>query len=174
MTQLDVMARLAERALGLEWRDLGENGTTLRIERQFYWGTLKPNTKSKAGARTVELSPELAAKLWARGADATGPMFHTRTDQRLNDRNLRRVLDAAAKQAGVPNVSHHTFRHTHGSLLIDEGWTIPEVQQRLGHADASITMSVYSHKMRDRQRDLSFLDVDHRIPDEEVARDVGN
>jgi integrase len=151
--------RISE-ALGLEWRDLEQRGgaTSLRIERQWYRGKLKPNTKTDAGARTVELSPELATKLWARGADSIGPMFHTRTGKRLSDRNLRRVLDAAAKRAGVVGISHHTFRHTHGSILLDEGWSIPEVSERLGHADPSITAAVYSHRMSDRRRPLSFLD----------------
>lgn len=149
--------RISE-ALGLEWRDLGQNGTMLRIERQWYRGTLKPNTKTEAGRREVKLSPELAAKMWARGADATGPMFHTRNGQRLNDRNLLRVLEAAATKAGVAGVSHHTFRHTHGSMLLDQGWSIPDVAHRLGHANPAITAQVYSHRMRDRDHDLSFLD----------------
>jgi integrase len=153
--------RISE-ALGLEWRDLGDGGTTLRIERQWYRGTLKPNTKTEAGARTVDLSPELARKLWERGADATGPMFQTRTGQRPNDRNLRRILDTAAKKAGVFGISHHTFRHTHGSLLLDEGWSIPEVSERLGHADPAITAAVYSHRMPDRKRDLGFLDLNSK------------
>ena len=37
-------------------------------------------------------------------------------------------------------------------MLIDQGWTIPEVSERLGHADPSITAKVYSHKLRDRRR----------------------
>ena len=149
--------RISE-ALGLDWSDLGDTGATLRIERQWYRGTLKPNTKTEAGARTVTLSPALARKLWDLGADATGPMFHTRTGTRLGDRNLRRVLDEAAGKAGVLGVSHHTFRHTHGSILLDEGWSIPEVSKRLGHADSKITAEVYSHAMPDRFRELSFLD----------------
>jgi len=156
-------------ALGLEWRDLGENGATLRIERQWYRGTLKANTKTEAGKRTVKLSPELAARLWERGADATGPMFHTRTGQRLNDRNLRRVLDAATIKTGVVGVSYHTFRHTHGSMLLDQGWSIADVADRLGHANPAITAQVYSHRMRDRDHDLSFLDgLDPIIPNEEA------
>jgi integrase len=148
--------RISE-ALGLEWRDLGENGSTLRIERQCYRGTLKP-TKTAAGARTVTLSPELARKLWAAGADATGPMFHTRTGRRLIDRNVRRVLDEAAARAGLTGVTLHTLRHTHGSILLDEGWSIPEVSERLGHADPSITAAVYAHALADRRRELGFLD----------------
>jgi len=155
--------RISE-ALGLEWDDLGESG--LRIERQWYRGTLKDNTKTEAGARTVEVSPDLAGKLWERGADATGPMFTTSTGQRPSDRNLLRILDAAAKRAGVVGVTHHTFRHTHGSMLLAEGWTIPEVSKRLGHANPMITAQVYSHAT-ERPRDLSFLD-DLDLPVAEV------
>jgi integrase len=85
-------------------------------------------------------------------------MFHTRTGARLSDRNLRRVLDRAVVKASVIGVSHHSFRHTHGSMLLDEGWTIPEVSERLGHANPAITAAVYSHRMRDRRRELAFLD----------------
>jgi integrase len=60
-------------------------------------------------------------------------MFDTRTGQRLNDRNLRRLLDTAAKKAGVVGISHDRFRHTLGSVLLDEGRSIPEVSVRLGH-----------------------------------------
>lgn len=144
------------------------------IERQWYRGAPKPNAKTAAGARTIELSPDLATKLWSRGADETGPMFHTRTGKHLSDRNLRRVLDAAAVRAGVIGVSHHSSRYTHGSMLLDQCWSIPEVSKRLGHASPKITAEVYSQAMRDRQRDLSFLDADHGIPDEEVGRQVGN
>jgi integrase len=170
--------RISE-ALGLEWRDLGENGATLRIERQWYRGTLKPNTKTDAGRRTVKLSPGLAAKLWDVGADRTGAMFQTRNGQRLNDRNLRRLLDTAATKAGVAGVSHHTFRHTHGSMLLDQGWSIADVADRLGHANPAITAQVYSHRMRDRDHDLSFLDAgDSFTGNEEVkgaaAVGVGN
>lgn len=99
-------------------------------------------------------------------------MFTTRTGQRLSDRNLRRVLDGVTHEherhdgtiaeapagPGLQWVTFHTFRHTHGSMLLDEGWSIPEVSKRLGHASPKITAEVYSHAMRDRSRPLDFLD----------------
>lgn len=150
--------RISE-ALGLEWGDLQARGdvTTLRIERQWYRGKLK-RPKTAAGVRTIDLPPGLARKLWDLGGDATGPILRTRTGARVSDRNLARVLEAAAKCASVPGVTHHSFRHTHGSILLDQGWTIAEVAERLGHANPAITAAVYSHRMRDRQRELSFLD----------------
>ena len=151
--------RISE-ALGLDCTDLAQHGdhTTLRIERQWYRGTLKPNTKTEAGVRTMELSPELAGRLWRRCADGTGAMFATRTGGRLSDRNLARVLAKACSAAGVVGVSPHSFRHTHGSILLDQGWPITEVAHRLGHANAAVTAAIYGHKLRDRRRDLSFLD----------------
>jgi integrase len=119
-------ARISE-ALGLDWSELVADGdlTTLRIERQYYRGTLKRNAKTEAGERTIDLDADLAAKLWAVGADATGPIFTTRTGERISDRNLRRVLDTACGRVGVYGVGFHTFRHTHGSILIDQGLEHP-------------------------------------------------
>lgn len=167
--------RISE-VLGLDCTDLDNHGdqTTLRVERQWYRGTLKPNAKTEAAERTIELPPGLAAKLSARCAARSGPIFQTRTGKRLSDRNLARVLAAASTQSAVGGVSHHTFRHTHGSILLDEGWTIAEVSERLGHADPAITARVYTRKMADRRRDLSFLDPDPGIPNVGATTGLGN
>lgn len=164
--------RISE-ALGLEWGDVtfGEPAT-VRIARQWYLGKLK-RPKTTAGVRTVEIPAALAAKLWNLGADATGAILTTRTGRRLSARNLARTLDDARAKAGVPGITPHSFRHTHGSMLLDEGWTIAEVAERLGHADPAITARVYVHKMRDRRRDLGFLD-NLCTPNEEVGPAVGN
>jgi len=153
--------RISE-VLGLDWGDVSfGDAATLRIERQWYRGKIK-SPKTKRGYRTIGLPAGLAEKLWRAGADQTGPMFHTRTGRRLSDRNMARVLDGAGERAGV-RVSHHCFRHTHGSILLDQGWPLTDVAHRLGD-DPAVLASIYAHKMRDRRRDLSFL--------EELATDV--
>jgi integrase len=97
--------RISE-ALGLEWPDVrfGER-PRLRIVRQHYRGDTR-RLKSE-----LPLSPGMARSLWsARPVAGTGPMFATSNGTRFNDRNVRRVLERAAKQAGVPWVTFHTFR----------------------------------------------------------------
>ncbi len=148
--------RISE-ALGLEWGDLGHDGKTIRIERQWYRGKLKRYTKSANGMRTISLPPALAEQLWARSADATGPMFATRTGQHLSDRNLRRTLEKAVDRAAISRISLHSFRHTHGSILLDEAWPITEVAHRLGD-DVQTVARTYAHKLRDSDRSLDFLD----------------
>ena len=162
--------RISE-ALGLDWSDLGDDGRMLRIERQWYRGKLKQYTKSANGQRTISLPPELSRALWAAGADATGPMFHTRTGRRLSDRNINRTISSAAERAGLAHISAHSFRHTHGSLLLSKGWPITEVAHRLGD-NVQTVQQVYAHKLRDSNRDLSFLDVGNAWANEHPETDA--
>jgi integrase len=151
--------RISE-GLGLDCTDIQKRGDrrfTLRIERQWYRGKLKRYTKSANGLRTITLPPQLGRKLWEMCADRAGPMFCTRTGMRLSDRNMSRVLERAEKDAKLPHVSPHSLRHTHGSMLLDEGWPITDVAARLGD-DVQTVAKTYARKLRDSDRDLSFLD----------------
>ncbi|MBR8644164.1 tyrosine-type recombinase/integrase [[Brevibacterium] frigoritolerans] len=42
-------------------------------------------------------------------------------------------------------ITLHSFRHTHTSLLIEPGVGLKEIQQRLGHTDIQTTMNIYTH-----------------------------
>lgn len=50
------------------------------------------------------------------------------------------------------NVTPHNLRHTHASLLFEAGLAIKDVQNRLGHSSADITMDIYTHVSSDRER----------------------
>lgn len=53
----------------------------------------------------------------------------------------------------IPVMGLHGLRHTHATLLLGAGIHPKVVQERLGHSDISITMSVYSHGTETMQRD---------------------
>jgi integrase len=47
---------------------------------------------------------------------------------------------------GIPaDDGFHTLRHFYASALIRAGESVKVVQQRLGHASATMTLDVYSH-----------------------------
>lgn len=46
---------------------------------------------------------------------------------------------------GLPRLSLHGTRHTHATTLLRAGVPVHVVAQRLGHADPSLTLRVYSH-----------------------------
>jgi integrase len=54
------------------------------------------------------------------------------------------TLRKAFKRAGLPDCSAHTLRHTHASRLIQNGLSIYEVKEMLGHADIRTTLR-YAH-----------------------------
>ena len=175
-TMLETGLRVGE-VTALEARDFEqrEDGSLwIRVERQWTpKGRIKRKTKAGAGrARTIELfETELGRKLWAMAADSAGPIPVSRRGTRWNHRNLRRALDKAKAKAGVEDrLVPHDFRHTHGSWLISEdAWTIPEVSERLGHADPAITAKVYAHTVPGKRRAAeSFGNLDHRWITEEL------
>ena len=53
------------------------------------------------------------------------------------------------QKAGVKDASLHTLRHTHASSLLSNGVPLAAVSTRLGHADANITLKIYSHALPD-------------------------
>ena len=44
-----------------------------------------------------------------------------------------------------PNITPHSLRHTHTSLLAEAGVGLEEIMDRLGHQDDDVTRKVYLH-----------------------------
>jgi len=44
----------------------------------------------------------------------------------------------------------HALRHFAASFMLDSGWSVPDVSQRLGHSDPAITLRVYSHVLKSK------------------------
>ena len=53
-----------------------------------------------------------------------------------------------AKRIDMPEVTFHSLRHTHASMLIDANVDVVTISKRLGHAKPDITLRVYSHLFR--------------------------
>ena len=59
-------------------------------------------------------------------------------------RVLSKQWAALAREMNL-SVTFHALRHTHASMLIDAGIDIVKISKRLGHANVSTTLDVYSH-----------------------------
>lgn len=59
-------------------------------------------------------------------------------------KSIKRGLAAAAKAAGVEDVSPHVFRHSAAVWLAEAGHPMSEIAQFLGHSDSRITERVYA------------------------------
>lgn len=61
-------------------------------------------------------------------------------DNPLGQRNI-----LYAEEAGIKKIRVHDFRHSHASLLANNGINIQEIARRLGHSQIEITWNTYSH-----------------------------
>src|SRR6202035_2901507 len=50
-----------------------------------------------------------------------------------------------AEDIGMKGIRFHDLRHSHASQMLRQGVPIKTVQERLGHANASITLNTYAH-----------------------------
>ena len=64
-------------------------------------------------------------------------------------REYKRIVAAI----GCPNARFHDLHHTSATLLISEGHQDPRtVANRLGHAQTSTTLNIYTHALREGDR----------------------
>jgi integrase len=123
--------------------------------------------KTRYGKRDIPLSPGLVCKLHA--VQPAGPegrlVFPSTRGTRLNRNNLQsKVIGPAARRAGVPWVTLHTFRHTCASLLFAPteqgggGKNAKQVQEWLGHHSPAYTLKEYVHLIDAGVGEASFFD----------------
>ncbi len=74
-------------------------------------------------------------------------VFCQKNGKPLHVNNIRKYdLYPLSKKLGLPwQRALHNFPHAHGSHLLQRGVPIKVVQERLGHATASFTLSTYAH-----------------------------
>lgn len=64
---------------------------------------------------------------------------------------LKYHLNLGCKRSGVPCIRIHDIRHSHVSLLINQGFAAIAIAERVGHKHISTTLNVYAHLFPSRQ-----------------------
>ena len=54
-------------------------------------------------------------------------------------------------------INAHSFRHTHATMLIENGAIPKGVSRRLGHSNTAITQNLYTHNTRKLQEDTAEI-----------------
>ena len=69
-------------------------------------------------------------------------------------RDIARARAELGDQA-LPVIRLHDLRHTHATILLTDREPVHVVSQRLGHASAVVTMTVYAHVLPGSQREAA-------------------
>lgn len=59
------------------------------------------------------------------------------------------------KASGVKTIRVHDIRHSHASLLVETGFSLLEIAERLGHERVETTMETYAHLYPNKQATMA-------------------
>ncbi|MEV0566854.1 tyrosine-type recombinase/integrase [Dactylosporangium sp. NPDC050588] len=130
---------------GLRWRDLELDLAALTVRRQRVVedSTSRVREKTHNGTRSLVLDPATLAVLTdvrprSGRVLASGFMFTGRQGRPLRPDNVTHRFKQLAVAAGVRPLGPHQTRHLVASNLLDLGYGIAEVAERLGHDPATL------------------------------------
>ncbi|HEL2506966.1 TPA: tyrosine-type recombinase/integrase [Streptococcus suis] len=151
--------------VALEWSDIDLDNGTISITKN-YNRLLKliGTPKSKAGVRVISIDKKTInlLRLYKNrqrqifietGARVSSVVFATPLKEYQNMATRQESLDRRIAEIGIPRFTFHAFRHTHASLLLNAGISYKELQYRLGHATLAMTMDIYGHLSKDKEKE---------------------
>jgi integrase len=158
--------------LVLRWRNLDLNKGTLKVVETGY--QLKSGEyiikepKTPHSRRNITLSPKLVELLKLYKADqellriqlgvTLNPddfVFINHDGTPVTPNAVALSFQRTIKRAGLRNIRIHDLRHTHATLMLLAGVHPKVVSERLGHANISITMDIYSHALPGMQEEAA-------------------
>jgi integrase len=149
--------------LALRWQDINLDAGRLTVETALEQttahGVRVKGPKTRRSRRTISLPVHVIAELrvhWRMqqeqrlalgvGKAPADSWVLATIDGKPQTPNVVSGLWARAMDAiGMPEITLHSLRHTHASMLIAAGMDILTISRRLGHASPTITLNTYGH-----------------------------
>ena len=159
--------------IALEWSDIDFNNNSISITKSTTIANGKPITKApktQSSVRILSVPASVMAvakeyrkeQLEYRMAIGSqwigenhvfiqwnGKQMHPDTPYNTFKRIIRRYNEQTMDEAKkLPDIPLHGLRHTSATLLISQNVDVRTVSGRLGHAQTSTTMDIYSHALK--------------------------
>ncbi len=135
-----------EAALQLTWDRVDFERRMIQLRNPF-------DKARRKGRATVPMNDTLVAVLQEARRGALTPFVIEWAGQPV--KSIKRGLKAAGKAIGRPDVSAHMLRHSAAVWLVEDGHSMEEVAQFLGHSNSSITYRTYGRYSPDHLRKLA-------------------
>lgn len=156
--------------LALNWYDVNLITSTIHVTKTSYFVNNVNHinsTKTRAGTRLITINNKLTAMLrdWKEKQLDLLKEFTTDTEslqiiqstpiaitKNMVDKKFKQIL---SRKNNLKKIRIHDLRHSHASLLINQGEDYLVVKERLGHASITTTIDTYSHLYPSKQKDLA-------------------
>ncbi|MGF2009092.1 tyrosine-type recombinase/integrase [Lactococcus lactis] len=144
-------------AMALSWSDIDLENQTISVSkttvRRFQ---IQDTPKSNKSNRIITMNDKAVSilKTWfflqkkhfmKLGNPQQNLVFPKIEGGVMDYHNLIYKLNNIIKDAKLPLLSFHAFRHSHASLCLNSGMSYKVIQERLGHSKLQLTMDLYSH-----------------------------
>lgn len=173
---LDSGARRSE-ICALRWSDINFDTQIMKIDKSLkvIRGVVdEATTKTENSKREIMLSKSTINLLkeykewqdnyikWiGKKWQGTDRIFTSKEGNYMHPSTCDHIMRKIVKKHNLDPICFHELRHTSASILINKGINPKAVSQRLGHADTSITMEIYTHTFDTSKRDsaMAFDDI---------------
>ena len=150
----------------LQWSDVrgGELSITKSISQKLKGEDRVTPPKNRSSIRVIEIPEPLMDVLEehrrrCEQLDGFTESYYICGGRRaIRDTTVQHMSEKFSSAAGVKKIRLHDFRHSHASLLANEGINIQEIARRLGHSNVEISLRTYSHLYpREAERAVGVL-----------------
>lgn len=164
LLELGTGLRRAE-LLALKWHNIDLDNGILYVEgniSETKKGVIYQTTpKTKSSVRSVSLPDSVITELKSYQKKAKNNsddiVFPNHKGKYMRPSTLTQIFKYTwLHNAGLSQRSFHSLRHTHATMLLAQNVHAKIVQQRLGHANISTTLDIYSHALPDMQKDAAI------------------
>jgi integrase len=146
--------------LALTWDDIDFERKTIRINKTLlkHQRTIQHSTKTKQSTRVIAISNYLVEELKKHkqiqeiekaeneNYEDNNLVICTVNGTSVYVDNLTRAFRNTYKKMKLEkDITLHSLRHTHATLLLQQNVHMKVVSERLGHASIKMTMDTYSH-----------------------------
>jgi len=137
--------------LGLRWSDIDLKAARLTVNQSLerLKGKTTFNSPRTQGSRRTITLPALTVEALKehrsrQGRIGAGELVFSHGGIPWDPDSLTKAFDRLIEATGVRRITFHGLRHTHISHQLMDGVHVKVVSERAGHANVSITLSVYA------------------------------
>ncbi|WP_339816855.1 site-specific integrase [Paenibacillus sp. FSL R7-0216] len=160
--------------LGLRWKDINMEGKSLTIQQTVNWtpseGIIIQDTKTASSTRRISIGSLLINDLVQQkevikaNKEQFGNKYQDNdlvccyeNGEPIKPRRITETFAYLTNKSGLPKIRFHDLRHSHASMLLNNGVNPKIGAERLGHSSVQIYLDRYSHLLPDMQRDAVDL-----------------
>ena len=150
---------------GLNWSDIDLDNGLVSVNKSVLYssdmGVYEDTPKTKSSNRIINIPSDMVHLLKQHRVEQlkqrlalgdqwqnSDKVFPAENGSIINPDTLSAWFRKFVRRHNLPDVHLHSLRHTAATLLITGGVDIATVSKRLGHADKTTTLNIYTHAVK--------------------------